>query len=753
MNHSPRRSSSLSGRLLFVSIVVPLIVILPFVVYLMFSEQLSFTGLLVTFTAALAAGIAASIFLSQRLARKADLIQDAVVTLATGSFQSRIVPNGSAVLADAVHAVNKIADGYREKQEFAAQIEAGNLQVSYTPMSEHDLLGHSLLRMKSALAAIKEDDQRRNWAAEGLARFASKLQSANEITALCNEIVVTLCKTLNAVQGSLFIVDDTGQEYLDLMACYAYDRRKFLTKRVTVGEGMIGQAFLEGGTIYLRDIPNDYLRITSGLGGANPRFLLIVPLKTNDHHVGILEIASFNDFEKYRIDFVEKLAENIAHTIINFRTNDNTRRLLAESEKQADLMRQQEESLRQNQEELQATQEEISRKYDELFKQLTELNYASRFDQLQSITATKKRNVEYYFDIIRNQIKTYAANPAIVTAMKDFRHAFHEVSLPRESTLESIRSNVKKYYADEFMPRLNHQSDVHEQIDQYLPSHQRTLVLQHRYISANPFPTGEKYKLDSGGEQRYDEVHKRHHPELRRFLESFGYYDIFLIDHETGNIVYSVFKEVDFGTSLFTDTYSKTNFARAAKAAAESTDPSFVLLADFEPYDPSYRAPASFIACPIYDGVEKAGVLVFQMPVNKINQILTGDNKWEEDGLGESGETILVGADFKLRSNARKLMQQPAAYIQELTERGYSAAVTNQIRKANTSILLEQVPMTAVRKTRAGESGKMIDTSEAGEKMLCVFSPLNIFDVSWMILSMMKEQEVSQTIRLLASKQ
>ncbi len=202
--------------------------------------------------------------------------------------------------------------------------------------------------------------------------------------------------------------------------------------------------------------------------------------------VGMLEIASFKDFEKYRIDFVEKLAENIAHAVTNFRVNDNTRRLLTESEKQADMMRQQEESLRQNQEELQATQEEISRKYDELFKQLTELNYASRFDQLRSITSTKKRNVEYYFDIIRNQIRTYAANPAIVAAMKDFRQAFHDLPVPAATTLGAIRDNVTKYYNEEFMPRLNDQSDANEQIGQYLPSHQRTLVLQHNYISANP---------------------------------------------------------------------------------------------------------------------------------------------------------------------------------------------------------------------------------------------------------------------------
>ena len=141
----------------------------------------------------------------------------------------------------------------------------------------------------------------------------------------------------------------------------------------------------------------------------------------------------------------------------------------------------------------------------------------------------------------------------------------------------------------------------------------------------------------------YSKVHARYHPILRNFLEKFGYYDIFLIDAGTGDMIYSVFKEVDFATNLLNGLYSTTNFGKVVKDAVASKDQNFVKLIDFEPYDPSYHAPASFIASVVYDGDEKIGILVFQMPINKINQILTGNNKWREDGLGETGETFIVG--------------------------------------------------------------------------------------------------------------
>ena len=181
-----------------------------------------------------------------------------------------------------------------------------------------------------------------------------------------------------------------------------------------------------------------------------------------------------------------------------------------------------------------------------------------------------------------------------------------------------------------------------------------SLYLQSLYIKRNPNPLGEKDKLDYAPDSsEYSQLHKKYHPVVRSYLQKFGYYDIFLCDLQSGDIVYSVFKELDFTTSLKDGPYSTTNFGRAFQLAAEqgqSADD--VFLVDYEPYTPSYEDAASFISTPIYDGDRKIGVAIFQMPIEKINGIME-----ERTGLGETGETYAVGKDFLMRNDSRFLDQ------------------------------------------------------------------------------------------------
>nr|HPH46010.1 GAF domain-containing protein [Chryseolinea sp.] len=499
-------------------------------------------------------------------------------------------------------------------------------------------------------------------------------------------------------------------------------------------------------TLYLKKVPKDYVHITSGLGDAAPRCVIIVPLKVNDTMVGLIELASFKEFEKYQIAFMENLGENIAHAVTSFRISDNTAKLLAESQHQAEQMKSQEEELRQNQEELQATQEEINRKYNALFKQLTELTYDSKFDQLKSINFTKKRSVEYYFDIIRNQIITFSENKTVVEAIKAFRTAFYQIEESSADKMAKMKTSLLSYYENDFLPKLNDNATDIKTPEDYLPQELRALTLQYLYISSNQNPTGEKHLLnDAKDGSAYSAAHAEFHPLMKNFLEKFGYYDIFLIDHETGDMLYSVFKEVDFATSLLTGIYKTTNFGRVVKQAVDSTDLDFVKLVDFEPYDPSYLAPASFIASPIYDHGKKIGILVFQMPINKINQILTGNNKWEEDGLGATGETFMVGEDHKLRSISRGLTQDSERYLSDLRANGYSSAVVNQIQKTNTCILLEEVKNESSEKALRGLTGTQVDQNSQGA-VLCAYTPLQIKDMNWVLMSTMSETEVSEKI-------
>jgi PAS domain S-box-containing protein len=268
--------------------------------------------------------------------------------------------------------------------DFTHDLINGHLESPYELQNEKDALGKSLINLRDNLKKNnkieenrrKEDDQR-NWVAEGLAKFSEILRNNNDnIQNLSYSIIHNLVKYLQANQGGFFILHEDGTEkYFEMTACYAYDRKKFANKRVEWGDGLIGTCALEKGTIYLTNIPNDYVSITSGLGKANPSSLVIVPLIINEQIHGILEIASFRTFEKFEIEFVEKVAESIASTISTVKINIRTAQLLRESQEQAEVLASQEEQMRQNMEELQATQEEAARQNEKFVTFANSVNH------------------------------------------------------------------------------------------------------------------------------------------------------------------------------------------------------------------------------------------------------------------------------------------------------------------------------------------------------------------------------------------
>jgi PAS domain S-box-containing protein len=247
---------------------------------------------------------------------------------------------------------------------FAKNIGDGKYDSEFKPLSEHDVLGNALLEMRGNLSRVADEDKKRNWATEGQAKFGELLRlNTNDVNKLSDTLISNLVKYLNANQGALYLIDDLESDdpTLSLTSCYAWDKKKYVNQKIHRGEGLVGQAWQEMDVIYLTDVPNDYIKITSGLGDANPNCILIVPLKVNEQIFGVLEIASFNVLKDFEIEFVSKIAETLASTISTVKVNAKTQRLLEESQELTEQMRAQEEEMRQNMEELQATQEEMER--------------------------------------------------------------------------------------------------------------------------------------------------------------------------------------------------------------------------------------------------------------------------------------------------------------------------------------------------------------------------------------------------------
>lgn len=251
---------------------------------------------------------------------------------------------------------------------FAEEISSGKLTVEYKLGNENDELGIALLKMRENLlhASIKEQEER--FITVGITKIGEVIRKhSSSLDALADDFIITLVKYMNVNQGGLFLVEgEQEDQHLKLASCYAYDRKKFMTKTVGIGEGLIGQCFLEREPIYMTKIPKEYVHITSGLGGATPTCIFIVPVKTNDEIVGVLELASFTPIEDYKKEFIKKAAENIASSIVSTRVTEKVKSLLSDSQQQTEEMRAQEEEMRQNMEELQATQEEMGRKNREM---------------------------------------------------------------------------------------------------------------------------------------------------------------------------------------------------------------------------------------------------------------------------------------------------------------------------------------------------------------------------------------------------
>ena len=287
---------------------------------------------------------------------------------------------GDHELAQVMRLLSKLTEALKNIAAFAGNVGKGNLNSEYELLSENDILGSAMLDMRANLLqaeAEKEErqheDERRNWVTHGIARFSELLRAnGDNIEELCNSIVSNLVKYTGANQAGIFILNDDDDEnpVLELKACYAYERRKFLQKTILPGEGLLGACFLERESIYMTSLPQDYVHITSGLGGAAPKALLIVPLMVNGKICGIIEIAAFKEFEPHVREFIEKISESIASTIASVKVNIRTSKLLAQTRLQAEEMANQEEELRQNMEEMQATQEEMRRREAELTKAL-----------------------------------------------------------------------------------------------------------------------------------------------------------------------------------------------------------------------------------------------------------------------------------------------------------------------------------------------------------------------------------------------
>lgn len=276
--------------------------------------------------------------------------------------------------------IENFVKSLKSASEFANEIGKGNFGYNYKPISNQDELGNALILLRDNLQRAKEEEQKRKkeddirlWINTGIAKFSDILRQSSNLETLSSLVIRELVNYVGANQGGIFILNDERKDniLLELTASYAYSKERKKRKVFHLGESLVGTCAVEKASIFMTDIPQDYISITSGLGEATPRCLLLTPLKFEDNVLGVIEIASFEIIEKYKIEFVERIAESFASTISIAKINQQTVKLLENAKIEAEQRSLKEEELRQNLEELRATQEKISLQQDELNKLLS----------------------------------------------------------------------------------------------------------------------------------------------------------------------------------------------------------------------------------------------------------------------------------------------------------------------------------------------------------------------------------------------
>jgi methyl-accepting chemotaxis protein len=328
-----------------------------------FGELLPFASVVI---AVLACGIIGFFVMARQISSTTMALQNIITRVGEGELPIVSDSRSNDELAQMKKSIKNLVESLRKTSAFASEVGNGNLDADFVALSDGDVLGQSLLTMRANLVKIKVDEEKRKWIINGMAELGDKFRKSSGLNALCEDILIFICKYLKANQGAIFLHESQdGKNILKLVSCYAWNRKKFKNIIVEEDEGLIGQVWLEGQMICITDAPDDFVKITSGLGESNPSCICILPLKTEAGALGVMEIATFKKFESHEMELLTKISENLASSLESERTAERTSKLLQQTQQQTELMRSQEEELRQSLEEMTSTQEEFSRREKE----------------------------------------------------------------------------------------------------------------------------------------------------------------------------------------------------------------------------------------------------------------------------------------------------------------------------------------------------------------------------------------------------
>ena len=370
-------------------------------------------------------------------------------------------------------------------------------------------------------------------------------------------------------------------------------------------------------------------------------------------------------------------------------------------------------------------------------------------DHLKGVQVAKTTTLKAMLDSLRDQVISMSDSHVTIDGMREFRAAYK--SLNAASLTPEQSEKLEGFYENDFLPKLAEQIDGEPVLEQYLPVKPAERYLQYHYLSNNPHPYGKKQELEESesDQSSYGKIHETYHNAFERAVKIFGFEDVMLVDAESMEIVYSYQKTSEFATNLETGPYANTLMASKVRAMRGNNDRDDFKIADFEPYRPSLGKPMAFAVSPIFDGPQMIGLLVLQFPIDNFNKVLTGNFNWAEEGMGQTGETYLVGPDKTMRSRSRFMYEKPKDFVQLLRQSSVPTSVVERIEKQGNVICAMPVESESVAAAFRGQKGIMVVNDYRGEETLSAYGPLELNSLRWAVITEKDLAEVEAPIHQL----
>jgi len=356
------------------------------------------------------------------VAQLTDTINEMIDTLATFSDQVTTVarevgaegklggqanvPGASGTWKNLTENVNQLAANLttqvRAISEVASAVTQGDLTrtIGVEAKGEVEALKDTINQMIYNLKATTLRNQEQDWLKSNLAKFTQMLQGQKELKAVTTKILSELAAVVTAQHGLFYILEE-GEEFMDsklnLIASYAYIKRKNSLTQYAMGEGLIGQVAVEKERIILSNVPKDYIKINSGLGDARPKDVIILPVLFEGRLKAVIELASLDTFSQIHLDFLEGLTESIGIVINTIESNSRTEELLVQSQSLASELKSQQEVLKNTNEELEEKAILLANQKEEVELKNQEVEVARKAleEKADQLTLTSKYKSEF----------------------------------------------------------------------------------------------------------------------------------------------------------------------------------------------------------------------------------------------------------------------------------------------------------------------------------------------------------------------